>query len=126
MPLVRIDVPWSISADKRRLIGDVVYQTLVAVLNVPEHDNFQIITAHDHADLRIDAEYLDIDRSPDAFVISITLNVGRSVELKKQFYGELVEGLRTRADIRPQDVMIVLTEVAKENWSFGNGVAQYA
>jgi 4-oxalocrotonate tautomerase len=126
MPLVRIDVPSSMNPDTRRVVGDVVYETLVAVLNVPEHDNFQIITAHDHADLRIDPQYLDIERSPEAFIVSITLNAGRSVELKRQFYAELVERLHTRAEVRPQDVMIVLTEVAKENWSFGNGVAQYA
>jgi phenylpyruvate tautomerase PptA (4-oxalocrotonate tautomerase family) len=126
MPLVRIDVPSSMNPDTRRVVGDVVYETLVAVLNVPEHDNFQIITAHDPADLRIDPQYLDIERSPEAFIVSITLNAGRSVDLKRQFYAELVERLHTRAEVRPQDVMIVLTEVAKENWSFGNGVAQYA
>ncbi len=112
--------------DRRRLIGDVVYETLTAILNVPEHDNFQIITAHDRESLRIDAEYLGVDRSDDAFVISITLNAGRSVELKKQFYAELVRSLVERGQVRPQDVFIVLTEVAKENWSFGNGEAQYA
>ena len=76
--------------------------------------------------MRIDSEYLGIDRSPDAFVISITLNAGRSVELKKQFYAELVKRVNARADVRPQDVFISLTEVSKENWSFGNGEAQYA
>jgi hypothetical protein len=57
MPLVRIDVPTSVSPDERRVIGDVVDQTLTAVLAVPEHDNLQIIAAHDPADLRIDSEY---------------------------------------------------------------------
>jgi len=28
--------------------------------------------------------------------------------------------------MRPQDVFINLVENAKENWSFGNGEAQYA
>ena len=27
--------------------------------------------------------------------------------------------------VRPDDVVINLVEVAKENWSFGGGVAQY-
>jgi 4-oxalocrotonate tautomerase len=126
MPLVRIDVPASITPERRRIIGDAVYETLVDVLNVPEHDNFQIITAHDPNGLHIDSEYLGVDRSVDAFVISITLNAGRSVELKKQFYAELVTRLTARGDVRPQDVFISLTEVSKENWSFGNGEAQYA
>jgi phenylpyruvate tautomerase PptA (4-oxalocrotonate tautomerase family) len=126
MPLVRIDLPQSIAPERRALIGDIVYDTMVDVLSVPTDDKFQIITAHDNETLRIDPTYLDIARSPAAFVIDITLNAGRTVELKKQFYASLVDRLETQAEVRPQDVLIVLTEVAKENWSFGNGEAQYA
>jgi phenylpyruvate tautomerase PptA (4-oxalocrotonate tautomerase family) len=66
-----------------------------------------------------------IVRSPKAFIIDITLNAGRTVELKQQFYATLVERLNADADVRHQDVLVVLTEVAKKNWSFGNGEAQY-
>ena len=126
MPLVRIDMPQSIGAEERAAIGDIVYQTMVDVFNVPAGDNFQIITAHDRDALRIDPTYLGINRSAAAFTVDITLNIGRAVELKKQFYATLVDRLNAEADVRPQDVLIVLTEVAKENWSFGNGEAQYA
>ena len=126
MPLVRIDLPQSIGEARRAAIGDIVYQTMVDVLNVPAGDKFQIITVHDSDALRIDPTYLGIDRSAAAFTIDITLNTGRTVELKKQFYASLVERLNAEAHVRPQDVLIVLTEVAKENWSFGNGEAQYA
>jgi hypothetical protein len=34
----------------------------------------------------------------------------------------LVEKLK----VRPQDIVINLVEVIKENWSFGNGEMQYA
>jgi 4-oxalocrotonate tautomerase len=37
-----------------------------------------------------------------------------------------VERLGQEAGMRPEDVFINLVEVAKENWSFGNGIAQYA
>lgn len=126
MPLVRIDVPDTMSPEKRSLIGDIVYETMHAVIGVPEGDKFQVITAHAAGSLRIDPAYLDIERSADAFIIDITLNAGGSVELKKQFYAGLVDRLHSRVQVRPQDVVIVLTEVAKENWSFGNGEAQYA
>lgn len=125
MPLVRIDLPKTITARRRDLIADVVYQTLVDVLAVPADDRFQVIS-HGTSHLRIDAHYLGVDRSLEAFIVDITLNVGRSTELKKQFYAELVARLHQRADVRPEDVTIALTEVAKENWSFGNGIAQYA
>jgi 4-oxalocrotonate tautomerase len=126
MPLVRIEVPDTISPEKRSLIGDIVYETMHEVINVPEGDKFQIITAHSPDSLRIDPTYLGIERSAGAFIIDITLNAGRTVELKKQFYASLVERLHSQVQVRPQDVVIVLTEVAKENWSFGNGEAPYA
>jgi 4-oxalocrotonate tautomerase len=125
MPLVRIDLPSSIEPDLRGRIGDVVYQAMAEVLNVPDGDKFQIITAHNADSLRIDPTYLGIDRSAKALIIDITLNAGRSVELKQQFYAAVAERLEAQVHVRPQDVMIVLTEVVKENWSFGNGVAQY-
>ena len=126
MPLVRIDLPNSIESERHGLIGDIVYQAMVDVLNVPDGDKFQIITAYDADSLRIDPAYLGIDRAANAFIIDITLNAGRAVELKRQFYATAAERLSAEADVRPQDVLIVLTEVAKENWSFGNGEAQYA
>jgi 4-oxalocrotonate tautomerase len=126
MPLVRIDLPHTIEPERRSLIGDIVYQAMNEVLNVPGGDKFQIINVHNPETLRMDRAYLGIDRSADAFIIDITLNAGRSVELKQRFYSSLVERLTAEAKVRPQDVLIVLTEVAKENWSFGNGEAQYA
>jgi hypothetical protein len=59
-------------------------------------------------------------------MIQVTLNAGRTVDLKKAFYKRAVELLAQEVKIRPQDVLINLVEVGKENWSFGNGVAQYA
>jgi len=126
MPLVRIDLPQSIGAEERASIGEIVYQTLADVFNVPAGDNFQIITAHNRDALRIDPSYLGINRSAAAFAIDITLNIGRTVELKKQFYATLLDRLNAEAQVRRRDVLIVLTEVAKENWSFGNDEAQYA
>jgi phenylpyruvate tautomerase PptA (4-oxalocrotonate tautomerase family) len=58
--------------------------------------------------------------------IQITLNEGRSIELKKAFYRALAERLNQELDVRSEDVFVNLVEVKKENWSFGKGVAQYA
>src|SRR5262245_7997149 len=38
----------------------------------------------------------------------------------------VADGLHDRLGLRREDVFINLVEVPKENWSFGNGVAQYA
>jgi phenylpyruvate tautomerase PptA (4-oxalocrotonate tautomerase family) len=126
MPLVRIDMPTGKTPEQRRIIGDVIYDAMIATLNVPQNDRFQIISERESCDLIIDPTYLGVARSPAAIIIQVTLNEGRSVELKQSFYKAVADGLRDRAGMRPEDVFISLVEVKKENWSFGNGVAQYA
>ncbi len=126
MPLVRIDMPAGKPPEQRRIIADVIYEAMIATLNVPQNDRFQIISERESHDLIIDPTYLGINRSPAAIIIQVTLNEGRSVELKRSFYMAVADGLRERAGMRREDVFISLVEVKKENWSFGNGVAQYA
>ncbi len=48
------------------------------------------------------------------------------MELKKKFYRALADRLSAELGVRREDVFISLVEVKKENWSFGNGIAQYA
>jgi phenylpyruvate tautomerase PptA (4-oxalocrotonate tautomerase family) len=59
-------------------------------------------------------------------IVQLTLNEGRTVDQKRAFYNAVATGLHQRLNLRPQDVFISLVEVKKENWSFGNGEAQYA
>jgi phenylpyruvate tautomerase PptA (4-oxalocrotonate tautomerase family) len=113
-------------AEFRRKVGEIVYQTMVETINVPPKDNFQIISEHAPGDLVYDPEYLDIPRTDGVVMIRIILNEGRTVELKKAFYKKLAERLHEQLGIRMEDVFISLVEVKKENWSFGNGIAQYA
>ncbi|HUC23116.1 MAG TPA: tautomerase family protein [Streptosporangiaceae bacterium] len=126
MPLVRIDLPQGKSAEYRRAAADVVYTAMTTVLSVPADDRFMVITEHDPDNLVIDPGYLGISRSLDALLIQVTLNEGRAVALKKDFYRAVAGDLRDRVGLRPEDVTINLVEVPKENWSFGNGEAQYA
>jgi hypothetical protein len=52
----------------------------------PGDDRFQVISEHTRDALLIDPTYLGIDRSADALIIQLTLNEGRTVEVKKAFY----------------------------------------
>jgi len=126
MPLARIDLPRGKSQEYRRTIGDVVYEAMIRTINVPANDRFQVITEHAPDALIIDRTYLGIERTADCVMIQVFLNEGRSTELKKAFYKAIAEGLQERLGLRKQDVFITLVEVKKENWSFGNGEAQYA
>jgi phenylpyruvate tautomerase PptA (4-oxalocrotonate tautomerase family) len=125
MPLVRIDLLQGKSKDYRQAIGSVVYDAMRAVIAVPEDDRFQVISEHAPEDFIFDPNYLGIARSPDCVFIQITLSTGRSVEKKRAFYQAIADGLHERLGLRREDVFINLVEVTKENWSFGNGIAQY-
>ncbi len=126
MPLARIDLVRGKSADYKRTIADVVYEAIVDILKAPANDRFQIISEHAPESHIADESYLGIKRTQDRVFIQLTLNVGRTVEQKKNFYKAVADGVHERLGLRREDVFINLVEVAKENWSFGNGVAQYA
>jgi phenylpyruvate tautomerase PptA (4-oxalocrotonate tautomerase family) len=126
MPLVRIDLRKGRPEGFGKRVGDVVYRTMVDTINVPPKDNFQIIAEHDSDGLVYDPSYHDVSRSDEIIIVQITLNEGRSVELKKAFYKALAERLHHELGVRTEDLFVSLIEVKKENWSLGGGVAQYA
>jgi 4-oxalocrotonate tautomerase len=125
MPLVRIDLRKGKDAAYRRNIGRIIYEALVSV-GVPEKDRFQVISEHEADNFLFDASYLGIERTGDLVIIQITWNEGRTVEQKKALYVAIAAGLAKLPGLRPEDVFINVVEVKKENWSFGNGIAQYA
>ena len=126
MPMVRISLLEGRSAADRAAIGDAVHQAMVETINVPADDRFQVITEHPKAALIWDAKYLGIARGEGFVLIQITLNQGRTLEMKRALYKRIAERLAASPGIRKEDVMVNLVEVPKENWSFGNGEASYA
>jgi 4-oxalocrotonate tautomerase len=125
MPLVRIDLAEGKAPEYGVKIGQIVYQALLDVMNAPKGDLFQIITEHGKAGLQFDRDFLGVHRSDDCLFVQITLNSGRTVEMKQRFYKAVADGLHESLKLRREDVFISLVEVVKENWSFGNGEAQY-
>jgi 4-oxalocrotonate tautomerase len=126
MPLVRIDVLPGRSPEELSTIGDGVHRALVHAIGIPKDDRFQVITEHPPGALIFDSDYLGIARSPGIVFVQITMTVGRTLEQKKALHAAIAHNLAADPGVRPADVFVNLLEVAKENWSFGNGVAQYA
>ncbi|MGZ7032516.1 MAG: tautomerase family protein [Thermoanaerobaculia bacterium] len=125
MPIVHIHLRMGKSADYLKKVSDAIHEALVPIIKIPADDRFHII--HEHAQEAIVAHptYGGVSRSADVIILEITLSSGRTVDIKKALYAEIVKRLET-AGVRPDDVVIALTEVAKENWSFGGGRATYA
>ena len=127
MPLVRIAVPTGKTPQYRKAISDGIQRALVETFNVPKDDLFQIITEHEpHTALVRPSSYLGIEYSNDLTLIQLTVSDTRTVEQKKHLFRRIVDHLSERPGLRPEDILINLIEVKKENWSFGRGEAQYA
>ena len=126
MPFVRISLREGKTPAYRKAVADGIYEAMLATINVPAGDRFQVISEYPADGLLYDAGYLGIRRTDDVVFIQVTLNHGRSLELKKAFYARIAENLARNPGVRKEDVLVNLVEVPKENWSFGNGVAQYA
>ena len=103
-----------------------MHRALVETISIPAQDRFQIITEHSKSHFVYDPEYLKIKRTNNIVIIQITLSQGRTVEVRKALYCRIAELLAQEVNLRKEDVFVNLVEVAKENWSFGNGEAQYA
>ena len=124
MPLVRISLIEGRSAEYRKKIGDVVHQAMVEAINCPAQDRFQLITEHTKENFLCAPEYLGIPHTDDLIIIQITLNEGRTVELKKALFQAIASGLNAAVSVNIQDVFISLIEVKKENWSVGSGMTR--
>jgi phenylpyruvate tautomerase PptA (4-oxalocrotonate tautomerase family) len=126
MPLVRIALRRGKSPAHLAAVRNGIYEAMREAFDVPENDRFILISQHDTDEFDCDPDYLGIARSDELVIVQITCRSGRTVEQKQALYRTIAGNLAAEPGLRPEDVFVNLVEVAKENWSFGNGVAQYA
>ncbi|MBA2079688.1 tautomerase family protein [Rhodanobacter sp. PCA2] len=126
MPLVRISLRRGKSAAHLAALRNGIYAAMRDTFDVPERDRFILIHQHEAEEFDCDPDYLGIARSSDLVIVQIACNDTRTLEQKQALYQRVVENLAADPGLRPEDVFINLLETAKQNWSFGNGIAQYA
>ncbi|MCO4880797.1 MULTISPECIES: tautomerase family protein [Paraburkholderia] len=126
MPFTRIALRAGKPAAYRQALTQGIQRALIAEFNVPEDDIFMVITEHDDSNIVYDRNYLGIARSDDLVLIQLTVTNSRTQEQKKALFKRIADNLAEHPGVRREDVFINLVEVLKENWSFGNGIAQYA
>jgi len=125
MPLLHISLRTGKPEAYRQAIFDSLYRAMREALDVPEDDQFMTITEHDPANFRYGNAY-GVTRSADVVSIQIIVFKTRTLRQKKGLYGRLVELLGQDPGIRPEDVFLTVLQAAKENWSVGHGLAQFA
>ncbi len=126
MPLTRVSLLKGKPPEFRKAILDGLYQAMREAFGVPEDDRFMLIEEYDKSNFDYGKNYLGIARDDGLVILQITVNNTRSVEQKKALFARIAELLAKNPGIRPENILINLLEVPKENWSFGNGIAQYA
>lgn len=126
MPLVRISLRRGKPAAHLAAIRQGIYEAMRETFDVPGNDRFILLHQHDPEEFDCDPHYLGIDRSDALVVVQVACRDSRSPAQKQAFYRRVAEKLAADPGLRPQDVFVNLLETRKEDWSFGNGVAQHA
>jgi phenylpyruvate tautomerase PptA (4-oxalocrotonate tautomerase family) len=121
MPFARIDLIKGKTAEYRATLADVVYKGIVDVLKAPDGDRFIVIDEHSAENLIFDPHFLGWNRSPDFVLIQVTRTVGNNKGSKLAFFRYIADELKSKLSVRPDDIMINLVFVDREDWSFGNG-----
>ena len=126
MPLVRISLREGKTEEYKKALADGVHRALVEAMDVPAQDRFQMITEHPAGGLIYDP---NVSRRCNAPTTSSWCRShyppDASWRRSENCIKRMAEILAENPGLRPQDLMINLVEVAWENWSFGNGEAQY-
>ena len=125
MPFVRIDLPDTISPQDAQALGDAVHQALVASFEVPPDDRFQVLARHAPGALVCTPAYLGVAHSARVALVQISCSFGRTLAQKRALYAGIAHNA-AQAGFAAADVIVHLVETARENWSFGGGVAHYA
>ena len=122
MPSVRISLRTGRSPEEIRAIADTIHGALVRSFEIPAKDRFQVVHQHDNHESFCDPEYMDMLRTSGQMLIQVFAEKPRSVEVKQAFYREVCDMLVERCGVAPDDVFVVISTGAAEDWSFGKGL----
>lgn len=84
----------------------------------------KIITQHEPYELICEDTGLGIKRSEKLVAVQV-LQQGRNAGQKQAFYAALAQQLEEKCDIPGEDLIVSISANSPEDWSFGNGRAQF-
>jgi hypothetical protein len=127
MPIAKIHVLEG-RYDERRLgnVSKAVQDSLIGILKVPTDDFFQIIHVLPRNRFLHTPSFLGLKYSDDFILLELAFIAGRPKETRLALLKELNARIVAGAGISPDDLMIQLSELPGENFSFGQGLAQRA
>ena len=95
MPLVRINLLEGKTAEFKKQLGELVYEAMLETIGMPEEDKFVVINDSKKEELVFSTNYLGIDRTEGIVIIQITMNEGRTTEVKKALYKTIANKLNS-------------------------------
>ena len=122
MAIVRVDFSSQQPVGFADALARCINTTMQSVLGVPPSENYVVCQGHPAGSVLHAPGNCPPERLDQLVFIQITLNQGRSVELKTEFYRKLTQALVATDFVKAENVFINLVEVARENWSFGNAL----
>lgn len=125
MAIVRVDFSSQQPVGFAAAVANSINTTMQSVLGVPPSENYVVCQAHPPGSVLHAPGNCPPERLDQLVFIQITLNQGRSVELKTDFYRQLTQALVATGHVQAENVFINLVEVARENWCFGANMAQF-
>ena len=123
MPLIHIYLNEGKSPEYRSAVSDALHEAFLETWNIPLKDRFHIFHETKPADLQIDKEMWDVQRSDDVIVFHVFTSP-RTTAMKLAFYERLPQILEEKVALRPDDCFVSLAQNTREDWSFGKGSAQ--
>lgn len=84
----------------------------------------QIITQHDEGELICEDTNLGLKRTDKLVFIQI-FQQGRDAKTKQALYAALADRLKAECGLDGNDLIVTVSRNEKEDWSFGNGKAQF-
>jgi phenylpyruvate tautomerase PptA (4-oxalocrotonate tautomerase family) len=114
MPLVKIELRKGMDANFLSVLQEQTMNAITTVLCLLEDDRNVRQIEYENSNFCM--------KNPYKILIEITMFSGRSDEIKKKLFGEIVNNLSDYLNIPPTEVFIVINEQPKSNWSVRGGI----
>lgn len=115
MPLVTVHLRRGTSAEYRRLVSEGIHRSLVEVLKIPQDDQFHVFHEVDPDNFVIQPVVFGIRRGERTMFIQLSFNQ-RTAEDKNELFRAIVANLDLFAEVPEEDILMVISETAGENW----------
>jgi hypothetical protein len=117
VPLIQVHLNRDVFDKSHEDIGEAIHDAQIEALGIPADDRFQIFQPHDAGQLKFDPRYNAVDRR-DLLVIRVIAVRMYDTATKQALFSAIVRRLAPLG-IRPEDVLISLTENGVEDWYAG-------